>query len=118
MSVRARVKALAFHDGEAEWWGDFNQGLANLNAKFRLELHGDDAVYGGTAIVDPGDGWETQLNWDQVPPGDRQFFANLERFVGTAFRMSVYLRLVVEPVDLDEVEEEYLEDEEEEEDAV
>ena len=113
MSVRARIKSLAFHDGEAEWWGDCDEHLDGWNAGFNLELHGDDAVYDGTASATPFD-LEPQLNWDKVPPGDKQFLANLERFVGMAFRMSVLVRLiVVEPVDMDKVEEEYLAEEEE-----
>ena len=105
MSVRAKIKSLTFCDGEAEWWGDFNQVLDGWNAKFRLELHGDDTIYGGTVAADPQE-FDVRLDWDNAPPGDRQFLASLERFVGTAFRMSVYIHLAIEPVNLDEVEEE------------
>jgi hypothetical protein len=115
MSVRARVKTLAFHDGGIEWWGDFCHELTAWNAKFRLELHGDDAVYGGIASATPFTRWEPQLNWGNLPPGDRRFLANLERFVGMAFRMSVDVSVIVEPVSMDKVEEEYLAEEDEEE---
>jgi hypothetical protein len=119
MSVRSRVKTLAFHDGEADGWGDSHHELEGWNAKFRLELHGDDAVYGGTARTTPFDYWEPQVNWDKVPPGDRQFLADLESFVGMAFRHCVLVRLVVvKPVDLDEVDEYLAEEEEWDEDAV
>jgi hypothetical protein len=110
MSVRAEINSLVFHDGDSEWWGDYNEVIEGWNAKFRLELHGDDAIYGGIASTTPFDRLDPQLNWDNVPPGDEQFLANLERFVGMAFRMYVQVRLVIDPVDLDKVAEEDEED--------
>ena len=114
MSVRAHVKSLVFHDGKTEWWGDYAEHLDGWSAKFQLALHGDDAVYRGIVTTTPYE-FESGLDWDKVPPGDRRFLGNLERFVDRAVRMSVYIRLVVvKPVNLDEVEEEYLAEEEEE----
>ena len=82
--------------------------------KFRLELHGDETVYGGI-VTGTRDDYGSALEWDKVPPGDKQFLGNLERFVGTAFRMSVRVGIVTKPVSMDDVESEYLAEEEEEE---
>lgn len=116
MSVREKIRLLTFHDAESDWDNDFGSELVEWSAKFRPELHGDETACGGIATATPDDFGST-LKWDKVPPGDKQFLGNLERFVGRAFRMSVYLRLVVEPVNMDEVESEYLAEEEEEEDG-
>ena len=51
------------------------------------------------------------LAWDETPgrpPGDERSLAKLEGFVDVAFRTSVHMRVVIEPVNMDEVESKYL----------
>ena len=113
MSVRAKIKSLMFYDADDEWEGLFGEQLAEMEHKFRLELHGDELPYTGI-VTGTRDSSESTVAWDNMPPGEKQVLGNLERFVGIAFRASVHVRLVVEPVNLDEVESEYLAEEDEE----
>ncbi len=114
MSVREKIRFLAFHDGEADWEGLFGEELTGWSAKFCVHLHGDQTGYVGT-VRGTCDGQE-DLEWDAapgVPPGDERFVSNLERFVITAFRTCIGVRFVMEAVSLDDVESGYLEEEEE-----
>ena len=110
MNIRDRIRSLTFHDGKAYWDGCFNEILEQWTVRFRLELHGDRTRYGGvmTGICnDP----VSALAWDETPgrpPGDERSLAMLEGFVGAAFRESVHMRVVIEPVNMDEVESRYL----------
>jgi hypothetical protein len=118
MSVRGEIKSLIFHDGKDEWEGLFGEQLVQWSAKFRLELHGDETTYSGITTA-ACDSVGATLAWDSVPPRDKQFLGNLERFVGTAFSGSVHVGIVVQPVNMDEVESDYrAEDDEEDGDAV
>ena len=114
-SVRNKVKSLAFCDGEEDWDGLFGEELCGWSAKFRLELDGQHGVFTGLVTASTSDS-ESPLEWDNVPEGSKQFVSNLGRFVAVAFRECVHVRLVVEPIDLDMVESEYLAEEAEEED--
>ena len=116
MSVRKNIRSLTFHGGKVEWEGLFGEELVQWIAKFRLDLLGDDTACGGIVTGTPDD-CGSALEWDKVPPGDEQFLSNLERFVSTAFRMSVHVGIVVKPVSLDEVESEYLAEEDQEDEA-
>jgi hypothetical protein len=102
-----RIRSLVFDGGAAEWTGLMVQELAAWHSPFRLKLYGDYSVYGGIVTATPGD-IGSRVEWDKVPPGDKQFLGDLERFVGRAFRKSVQVGIIVRPIRLDEVEDEHL----------
>jgi hypothetical protein len=114
MSIRGKIKSLTFHDGKADWEGPFGAELAGWDAKFRLELLGDETLYTGI-VTGTSDSPEPTLVWENAPPSNAWLVGNLERFISVAFRECVHVGLVVKLVDMDEIESEYLLEEGEEE---